>query len=288
MALTTISAKTPDLLCIGFLCHDLHEGTYILGGTASYASLLASRLGLHTAVVTSVGKDFKFLDLFQKEGIELAIKPAPATTVFQNIYQDGSRSQYLLQRSATLLPADVPMHWRSAPVVKFCLIADEADLSLLHAFPGALIGATIQGWLRQWDRSGKISPKTINWELLQPVDIVFMSDADLPDPAAVLPALTKIVRLVVMTKGANGATVFQQNEAFSFPSFPVEEVDPTGAGDVFATAFLIHYDQTKDIALAAAYAHAAASIVVEHPGAKVPDKEEVEVRYQAYQHSFFG
>jgi len=57
--------QTPDFLCIGFFCHDFHEDGYILGGTASYASLVASKLGKKTAVLTSVGKDLSFIKAIQ-------------------------------------------------------------------------------------------------------------------------------------------------------------------------------------------------------------------------------
>ena len=81
--------KIPEFLCIGFLCHDLHDNDYILGGPASYSSLLATALGKKTAVVTSVGNDFRFNDLFINNHIEIINKQADRTTVFENIYEKG-------------------------------------------------------------------------------------------------------------------------------------------------------------------------------------------------------
>ena len=43
-------------------------------------------------------------------------------------------------------------------------------------------------------------------------------------------------------------------------------VDPTGAGDIFATAFLIRYSETNDIHQAAKFANAAASFCIEKKG----------------------
>ena len=276
----------PDLLCIGFFCHDKHEDGFILGGTASYASLMASRLGKQTAVLTSVGTDFLFYDTFEKAGITITNKIATNTTIFHNIYQKGHRTQYIYSRANTLFAVDVPKLWQQTPIVKFCLIADEADVSLLTAFPNALIAATIQGWLRQWNETGKVSPKSMNWEVLKAVDIILLSDADIVGFEDVLPTIINLVKIVVMTKGKDGAMVFCNHQVYHFPAFPVDEVDPTGAGDVFAASFLVQYAESQDIALATSFAHAAASFVVEGVGVQLPSLAAIEQRWAAYRRLF--
>lgn len=275
-----------DFLCIGFFCHDVKEDTYVLGGAASYCSLAASKLGQKTAVLTSVGKDFLFFDTFQKEGIIVHNALAPKTTVFHNIYKAGTRTQYIYDRANPIEVKDLPDAWKNIPIVKFCLIADEVAPSLLTAFPNALKAATIQGWLRQWDDTGKISPKTMDWELLSAIDIVLFSDADIPNIKEVLPIITKKVGIVVMTRGANGASVFYKNKQYDFPAYPVQEVDPTGAGDVFAASFVVAYGKHQNIALAVAYAHTVASFIVTQEGAQFPSIEAIEDRFIAYQKLF--
>jgi sugar/nucleoside kinase (ribokinase family) len=53
-------------------------------------------------------------------------------------------------------------------------------------------------------------------------------------------------------------------------------VDPTGAGDVFATAFLIRYQETGNPSQAAAFACCAASCVVEGVATTtLGDREEI-------------
>jgi sugar/nucleoside kinase (ribokinase family) len=46
------------------------------------------------------------------------------------------------------------------------------------------------------------------------------------------------LELVVLKRGAKGATVFSRDTETSVPAAPVEEVDPTGAGDCFDAGFL--------------------------------------------------
>ena len=275
---------TPNFLCVGFFCHDVQETTYILGGTAAYASLIARKLmGTSVAVLTSVGEDFLFYEKFERAGITICNKRAEKTTVFNNVYQDGHRTQYIYERAETLTAADLPTAWRETPIVKMCLIADEVDATLMNSFPNALIAATIQGWLRKWDDSGKIAAKEMDWTLLEKVDIVLMSEVDIAGMEYVLPKIIESVAIVVVTKGAAGAVVYHQNETLFFPVFPVEEVDPTGAGDVFAVSFLVKYATTKSITQAATFAHVAASFVVEGVGVQLPDLEAINKRWKAYQ-----
>ena len=46
----------------------------------------------------------------------------------------------------------------------------------------------------------------------------------------------------------------------------VDEVDPTGAGDIFATSFFVRMQTSPDPIIAARFATYVASASVEHPG----------------------
>ncbi|MBI2468198.1 MAG: hypothetical protein HYV62_10340, partial [Candidatus Rokubacteria bacterium] len=63
---------------------------------------------------------------------------------------------------------------------------------------------------------------------------------------------------------------------------PAVEVEPTGAGDVFAAAFLIRYNATGDPWDAAAFAAVAGALTVEGEGiAGVPTRERLLERWRA-------
>jgi len=72
--------------------------------------------------------------------------------------------------------------------------------------------------------------------------------------------------LLVATDGRHGATLFQHGTTERFPAFPASEVDPTGAGDVFAAAFLVHLYRHGDPRAAVQFANCVASFSVEREG----------------------
>lgn len=276
---------SPQFLSIGHCCHDRLAGQNILGGTASYVALVARQLGLYPGILTSVGADFEFFDVFAENDIAVHNKPAPRTTVFENRYQNGRRLQYLHERALALSADDVPPEWLAAPIVLLCPIAWEVNFSLLRVFPKALTAATIQGWLRERDPQGRIHPRGMDWQQLVGLDAVILSDADIAGFEAALPEIAAAVEVVVMTLGARGAVVFRRGEKRHFPAFPVREVDATGAGDVFAAAFLTRYAERRDAASAAVFANCAASFIVEGVGVtSLPSLEQIQGRVEQWPH----
>lgn len=269
------------------MCHDLYQDHYILGGTASYASILTNRLGYKTAVLTSYGSDFKFAEYLSNEGIQVISKSAEHTTIFENRYEGAQRKQLLHQRASTLSLAELPPLFRSIPVVLLGPIADEVDASLIAAFPNSLVGATIQGWLRHVNNKKEVVPKTMVWSTLNKVDIVFVSQEDLDRLEGALEQLIQYVKIIIVTNGPEGAIVYANQSCKHYPVYPVTSIDPTGAGDIFAAAFLIQFAKLRDITKSMAYAHAAASIIVESKGTQLPSLDILDLRYKTYLEQIF-
>ena len=279
----------PQLLCIGHMCHDRIDGGYRLGGTASYSSLMSAHLGVSTVLVTSVGGDFKYWNQIAEYPVISHNVEARQTTEFENVYTDLGRTQYMHQRASTISSADIPTKWLPIPTVLLCLIADEIDSSVVPLFTDALVAASIQGWMRQRDHiSGKISPKELDLSLLHGIDMVFLSKDDIGGDLDILKSLCEAVDTVVMTDGANPVQIYRGKSLIEMPVYPIQEVDPTGAGDIFAASFVIHYSRTESILLAGAYAHSAASYVVEHQGIYLPPAADIQSRYTAYIEQFLS
>ncbi len=269
---------TPDFLVIGHICHDKIPGGFTPGGAAAYAGLLSHRLGHNTAILTAYGDDFQFASQF--EGINVHAVASPQTTVFENIYHDGQRTQYLHSRANPLTPADLPAHWQAPKTVLLGPICDEVSFGFLDFFAqkDTITCACPQGWMRQWDAQHQVFPKPIpDWQLLAKADIISMSEADVGGDWALIEHIASIAPLLLVTQGAQGATVFEQGHSRrQFPALPVEEVEPTGAGDIFAAAFTLCYAEERDVERAARFAIAAAGVSVTGKGmGSVPEFAEV-------------
>ena len=78
---------------------------------------------------------------------------------------------------------------------------------------------------------------------------------------------------MIITNGANGASILHHNYTCSAPK--VEVVDVTGAGDTFLSALTYQYLITDDIKLSVDFAIKASSITVKHLGVYAPTLEEI-------------
>lgn len=73
-------------------------------------------------------------------------------------------------------------------------------------------------------------------------------------------------RIIVVTQGAAGCTVYTASGAQHVPGFTVEEVDPTGAGDCFDAGFLAGWLRGASPADAARLANACGALAVTQQG----------------------
>lgn len=163
-------------------------------------------------------------------------------------------------------------------------MAQEVSSEFLGSFKGALIGLTPQGWLRRWNDEGRVFPVTLAEpeRILGQAACVILSLEDLGGDTAVLADYAHMSQLLVQTCGMEGAIVYTGGSKYVVPAFEAHEVDPTGAGDVFATAFLIRYHETQDPLDAAVFANCVASFVIEGPGTStIPSRDQVQKRLQA-------
>ncbi len=277
----------PQFLVVGHVVQDLispgDAETWRLGGTAAYASLLARNLGLRTAVLTAAAADLPLDELLP--GIDCRAVPSQATTRIRNVYTDGHRHQHIPQRAATITAEHLPDDWRRAPTVLLGPVTGEIDDALAACFPGSLLGVCAQGWLRQIGPDGRVRPvPPQRWDagpVLGHARALFVSDEDLPPEgtAAALKAWSGLVDVLAFTRGDQGADVFHGGAWRHIGAFPAKVRELTGAGDVFAAAFLISLEDTGDVWEATRFASCAASFVIEGEGtAVIPNREQIAAR----------
>ncbi len=277
----------PDFLVIGHVVQDLVRADpqgWRLGGTASYASLLAARLGLRAAVLTAAGPDLSLANALP--GVEVVMAAGELSTQIRNVYRGGHRTQYIPRRASLIEKAALPEEWRQAAIVLLGPVAGEVDDGLAGCFPAAPVGVSAQGWLRETGgASGRVRPvHPSRWNaepILRHAVALFVSDEDLPqrEAKAVPGDWSRQVETVAFTHGEQGADICQRGVWRHVGAFPARSVDPTGAGDIFAAAFLIRLHEGADVWEAARFAACAASFVVEGEGtANIPSRLMIEAR----------
>ncbi len=293
------AGQRPTFLALGHVTRDLLPGeTFALGGTVTFAALTAYHLGLDAALVTCADEALLARLPALLPGIALAARPAPVTTAFENTYVAGFRTQYLRERAPLLDLTDIPLDWQAAPILLLGPLAQEIPPALIQSLSrpaGSLLAATPQGWLRRWDADGRVWPTP--WEqaeiLLPQLDVLILSHDDLLPFAdnqraradTMLTAWSMRVPLLIATDGRVGATLFEHGKTTRFPAYSALEVDPTGAGDVFAAAFLTHFYQYSDPHAAMNFANCVASLSVEHPGTRgIPTIAQIQDRLAPLPH----
>ncbi len=255
-----------DYLAIGHICHDLTSKGRVIGGAAAYGTAMANVLGCRTAVVTSSAPE----DDWHAELPNALIHDIPAsqTTLFENEDTPNGRVQTIHAVADRISSSHIPAAWQRASIVHVGPIANEVDPRVVLLFSNSVVGLAPQGWLRLWDADGHITSR--RWsaaaEYLRLAAAVFISEEDLLD-SRMLDEYRLWSRLLVVTQGPQGCTLYVEKEARHFPVASVPVVDTTGAGDIFAAAFLVRLYQTGGSPSAAAqFANKVASLSIGFAG----------------------
>jgi len=265
-----------DYLMIGHITVDQTEVGPCLGGTAVYSSMTAQALGLRAGVVTSWGTE---IPLGALQAIPISNFPAEKSTVFENLETCEGRVQYIRSVAPCLDYFQVPGQWRDPKIVHLGPVAQEINPSIVRNFPSAFIGVTPQGWLRQWENDGLVYPS--EWPeasfVLERADAAVISLEDVDFNESVIEEMAASCHILAVTEGSNGVRLFWNGDVRRFHSFPVTEVDSTGAGDIFAAAFFTRLFTTRDPWEAARFAAALAACSVTRPGlSAIPSTEEIQ------------
>ena len=271
--------STPDLLVVGRIIADTTETGLRVGGAASYAALTATKLGMRAAVVTNPHASLDLAAALPGSGLHFV--GGPASTVFENVSTPSGRVQFWYGQGASILPSDIPQELRKVPLVLITPVAQDVHPAVAGVFTGSLVGLSPQGWLRRRDTSGRVSFRAWRGALqaLRHAQVVVVSEEDLGEHHAGMQRLLARAPVCILTQGASGARLRSGGRWQHVPAFPAYEVDATGAGDVFATAFLCAYSQSKDPREAARFASCTASLSVEGEGfSALPTRTQVEAR----------
>lgn len=221
------------------------------GGATFNMAIALARLGAPVALFTGLSSDM-FGDQLRaglaQAGVEdlCALSERPTTLAFVELVDGAARYAFFDENTAgrMLSPADLPS-MENVTAVAFGGISlvvepcgDAYETLCARAAPTKLI--MLDPNIRPAFISDEAHYRARLARMMAVSDIVKLSDEDLDwwnggDVAGVLAAGPK---MLVMTKGADGAVAFRTSGATEVPARPATVVDTIGAGDTFNAGFL--------------------------------------------------
>ena len=252
------------ILAVGSIAFDTIKTPFgevddLLGGSLTYFSVAASFF-TDVNLVAVVGEDFgeEQLQTFRGRNIDLrGLERASGKT-----FRWGGEYSYNLNSRETLF-TDLNVFEGFRPKLPDAYA--QADV----VFLGNMHPSLQQSVLEQVRQKRLVGMDSMNlWiettpdelrGVLRQVDVVKIDDAEarelagvynLRKAAAAIQALGP--RTLIATRGSNGALLFNDQDLFSAPAYPLEdERDPTGAGDSFAGGLFGYLAQCQTIDAAA-------------------------------------
>jgi sugar/nucleoside kinase (ribokinase family) len=218
-----------------------------LGGAATFFSLAAINYApVH--LVGVVGEDFPeaHVELLQSKRINLdGLERAEGKTFrWTGKYHEDVNNRDTLETQLNVFEhfhPKLPTNARKAPFLFLGNIHPSLQMEVLEQAQPKFVGLdTMNLWIN-------IAQDELR-EVLKRVDVLIVNDSEVRD----LTGETNLVkgakaikaigpRIVVVKKGEHGCLLYSDEDVFSAPAYPIENVvDPTGAGDTFAGGFLGH------------------------------------------------
>ena len=273
--------------------------TGILGGSAP-AAAMAAALFTDVRLLAAIGEDFpdEHREQFERFPIDLAglsVIPGGVTSRWRGRYHYDMNSRDTIE---TILGVNtnwqpvLPPGWEKSETAFFAAGDPATQTAMLAAMPGlrASMVDTIKFYID--------NQRDDFWKAMATADFVSVNESEARELAgtpSIVRAGRKLLeggaRGVVVKLGEFGAAFISGEDYFVAPAYPLEEVvDPTGAGDSFAGAFMGYLDSApqitaREVRRAMIYGSTVASFQVEGFGPSrlfTLTRDEVEDRYRRF------
>jgi len=254
-----------------------HGQKTVPGGSAAAVVSGAAVFGIHTGIVSRIGKDYKqtWLTDFEERGIDTAgISTQKTSCRFELQYdKNGQLKKFneIFTVDDALAKKDFPAQYKNARHVHLSAAHPRNQVKfLLFPNPGSTISLTL--WPTYESEYDKDFAK-----LLKSVHILFCNNHEvklLSNKENVYDGVKEIHKLgpkiVVLTKGSKGSAVYHNGHFHLYPSLRTSKLDPTGCGDAFAGGFLAEYLKSGDVEMAGWVGAAMASFTLSKMGSWFP------------------
>jgi|YelNatPaOPRAMG01_1025707.scaffolds.fasta_scaffold00625_28 sugar/nucleoside kinase (ribokinase family) len=259
------------------------EREELLGGSLSHFSTAASFYS-DVKLLSVVGKDFpnEYWDFLSEKSIILGVMVDFKENTFRwkGYYTDDFGDVVTISTELNAFKKFVPqipsVYKKAKKDILFLANIDpKLQKTVLDEF--SYLPLKVLDTMEYWIQNSKMELE----KLFSLVDGIIINEREaflLTNEKNLFYAVEKLksynFRFIIVKKGGNGISFFMDDKIINLPAFPVRDVvDPTGAGDSFAGAFLSYLDHygvknltIKKIKRALAYAVVVSSFVVEDFG----------------------
>jgi sugar/nucleoside kinase (ribokinase family) len=218
------------------------DGFAISPGGAANRAVASARLGAHTALVAELGDDpigsivARSLRAEPDLDLRFAVERADYQIPISVAITDGHERSFVTYEHSGELPP-----WPDSTPVRVAHVGLGRGPVPEQAARLRANGTTIVGGVG-WDPSGQWSETFLDH--LEGVDVLIVNDHEAVQYTragtvdAALDVLAGVVDTAVVTLGPRGAVAGHGSARLHVPAIVVDAVDPTGAGDAFAAAFM--------------------------------------------------
>ncbi len=262
------------------------------GGKGSNQAVAAARLGADVTFIGRVGNDvFAELayEIWDAEGVkrEFVKRDSDVATGVAPILVDSSGENMIvvvLGANRRIQQSDIDAARERIADADMLVVQLEVNLDIV---PYALQTAKAYGvaTILNPAPAAAISAETIQLaDYLTPneIELETLSSGDVDDVASAARALlTRHDQTAVVTLGAEGARIVTPEDSLTVPTYAVDAVDTTGAGDTFNAALAVGLSEGAALEDAVRFANAAAALCVTKPGAadSAPYRADVDALY---------
>lgn len=264
-----------NVFAVGHITNDLEPSPH-LGGGVSYTGFATTKLGQPTAIITKCSVQSPYIR--ELSDLRIVVNRLPvressfeyATTAFKNFYDENENRHQIVPEIQETINLDDLKNFPNIPqdtIILVATVVGEVDTRLFPelAKRGHLV-VTPQGYFRKIENDGTVKHQPWqNLSALAHAKMVILSDEDLTFDEKkgidmeMFAQIRTLCPLAVLTQGTKGATIFERDTGQEIHTgvfrLAADEVkDLTGAGDTYAAAFMIRYEQTKNIKEASVFA----------------------------------
>jgi fructokinase len=290
-----------NVIGIGEVLWDLMPAGRQLGGAPANFAYHARALGAEAFVITRVGADAlgtevlrRFKEMGIADGVVQIDEARPTGTVAVELH-DGGVPQFTIREDVAwdwIAPTDAAREAaRGADAVCFGTLAQRNDTS--RASIQALVSAAPAGALRIFDVNLRqhYFDRGLVEQSLRLANVLKLNATELPvlaemfglgaQPREQIQRVAAMfqLRLVALTRGAQGSLLYQQGRWSEQVSEPILVVDTVGAGDAFTAAVTMGLLNEVDLDEFHAVAAQVARFVCAHAGATPPLPEQLRNKF---------